>query len=78
MQAKDDTATPGKTEDLTQTNNESANMIQAEQEAREKTEREKKDTKNATYIGNSNSKKFHYPYCPSVTDMKQSNMVYFY
>ena len=31
-----------------------------------------------TYIGNRNSKKFHYPDCSSVSDMKDSNKVYFY
>ncbi len=31
-----------------------------------------------TYIGNKNTKKFHYPHCSSVDDMKESNKVYFY
>ena len=31
-----------------------------------------------TYIGNANSKKFHYPGCSSVGDMKESNKVRFY
>ena len=30
------------------------------------------------YIGNKNTKKFHYPYCPSVEDMKESNKVPLY
>ncbi len=32
---------------------------------------------NAKYIGNSNSLKFHYPSCSSVSTMNQSNKVYF-
>lgn len=31
-----------------------------------------------TYILNKNSKKFHYPYCSSVYDMKESNKIYSY
>lgn len=31
-----------------------------------------------TYIGNKNTKKFHYPNCSSVDQMKDSNKVYFY
>ena len=50
----------------------------AEQEAKAKAEQEKKDTKNASYIGNANSKIFHYPGCASVQKMSQSNMVFFY
>lgn len=34
--------------------------------------------KTVQYIGNSNSKKFHYPYCSSVDDMKEKNKVPFY
>lgn len=30
------------------------------------------------YIGNRNTKKFHYPYCSSVNDMKESNKVLLY
>ncbi len=30
-----------------------------------------------TYIANTNTKKFHYPSCSSVTDMKESNKWYF-
>jgi DNA-entry nuclease len=35
-------------------------------------------TATVTYVGNKNSKKFHYPNCSSVSDMKDSNKVYFY
>ena len=31
-----------------------------------------------TYIGNKNTKKFHYPYCSSVSDMKEKNKVSLY
>ena len=31
-----------------------------------------------TYIGNKNTKKFHYPYCSSVSDMKEKNKVPLY
>ena len=34
-------------------------------------------TEPTKYIGNKNSKKFHYPECSSVTAMKESNKVYF-
>lgn len=34
--------------------------------------------KEVQYIGNSNTKKFHYPSCRSVKDIKDSNKVYFY
>ena len=34
--------------------------------------------KEVQYIGNSNTKKFHYPSCKSVKDIKDSNKVYFY
>lgn len=30
-----------------------------------------------TYVGNANSKKFHYPNCSSVSDMKEYNKVFF-
>lgn len=36
------------------------------------------EQKKATYIGNKNSHKFHYPYCDSVGDMKEKNKVFFY
>lgn len=29
-----------------------------------------------TYVGNKNTKKFHYSYCSSVSDMKESNKVF--
>lgn len=35
------------------------------------------DQGGAPYIGNKNSKKFHYAYCPSVEDMKEKNKVEF-
>ena len=58
---------------------EAAAKAEAEKKAAvAKAEREKKDTKKATYIGNKNTKKFHRPDCSSVTDMKASNMVFFY
>lgn len=31
-----------------------------------------------SYVANLNSKRFHYPACPSVADMKESNAYYFY
>ena len=31
----------------------------------------------ASYIGNKNSKKFHYPSCSSVSSMKESNKLYY-
>lgn len=34
------------------------------------------DTNTTTYIGNKNSKKFHYPYCHSVDQMKETNKKY--
>ncbi|MBP5304000.1 MAG: DNA/RNA non-specific endonuclease [Clostridia bacterium] len=36
------------------------------------------DTKDATYVGNRNTKKFHKPSCASVKQMKESNRVFFY
>ena len=38
---------------------------------------ENKET-DATYIGNKNSHRFHYPDCQGVRDMKESNKVFFY
>ena len=38
-------------------------------------EAEKNDV---TYVFNNNSKKFHYPSCHSVTEMKPKNREYFY
>ena len=50
----------------------------SEREATEKARREKKDTGDATYIGNARSKKFHYPGCVAVTLMNWENVVFFY
>lgn len=34
------------------------------------------EAKKYTYVGNKNTKKFHYSYCSSVSDMKESNKVF--
>jgi methylphosphotriester-DNA--protein-cysteine methyltransferase len=39
---------------------------------------EEDESDEVAYIGNRNSKKFHYPSCSSVDDMKESNKVEFY
>lgn len=39
---------------------------------------EKTPSKEATYVFNKNSKRFHYPSCPSVTEMKPKNREYFF
>ena len=36
------------------------------------------DAQEVTYIGNANTKKFHYPWCASVNKMAEHNRVYFY
>ena len=35
-------------------------------------------TSTAKYVGNKNTLKFHYKFCSSVTDMKESNKVYIF
>lgn len=39
---------------------------------------EEEESDDVAYIGNRNTKKFHYPGCSSVDDMKESNKVEFY
>lgn len=41
-------------------------------------EQTKESNTEIQYIGNKNTRKFHYPYCPSVEDMKESNKVPLY
>lgn len=51
--------------------------IKATQEAVEETEDFDDSSYNTDYILNINTKKFHYPYCHSVDQMKESNKKYF-
>lgn len=55
-----------------------AENTKTEVEPQEPTQKENTTTvpNEINYIGNSNTKKFHYPSCKSVSDMKESNKVY--
>ena len=76
--AKADAEAKAKAEQEAKAKADAEAKAKAEQEAKAKAEPEKIDTKKASYIGNRNTKKFHYPWCSSVTQMKESNMVFFY
>lgn len=66
--------------------NEATNTVQKIQAEKEAAEAEKiaaasaqnnNKTSNASYIGNSNTHKFHYPYCSSVKEIKSNHIVNF-
>ena len=50
----------------------------SEETAKDEPESNNEEEKTVTYVGNSNSHKFHRPGCSSVNDMKDRNKVLFY
>ena len=77
-QSKTGTGSSAQTKSSTGNTIRTIDLSPAEREATEKARREKKDTGDATYIGNARSMKFHYPSCYSVTLMNWKNVVFFY
>lgn len=65
----EDGSMPYGTSDQTETSNETITQTPV-------VETEPETNEDIIYVGNKNSKKFHYPSCKSVTDMKESNKVF--
>ena len=61
----------------TKAKQESTSVSAAETKA-ETTRQEKRDFSEATYVLNTNTKRFHYPTCDSVTEMREWNRQPFY